>query len=122
MSSTTTVIGDRRRQALERAEALRRHPTARNRRATSPNRPIKPPPVTFYVIALVVTVFVMLGLVMVLSASSIQQFHRGSHRGGCSTGSWSGRCWARSRCGCVRASRTSSGGGSSSPGWQCQSG
>ena len=77
MSSTTTVIGDRRRQALERAEALRRHPTGRNRRATTRNRPIKPPPVTFYVIALVVTVFVMLGLVMVLSASSIQQFHRG---------------------------------------------
>jgi cell division protein FtsW len=77
MSSTTTVIGDRRREALERSEALRRHPTGRNRKATARNRPIKPPPVTFYVIALVVTVFVMLGLVMVLSASSIQQFHRG---------------------------------------------
>jgi cell division protein FtsW len=77
MSSTTTVIGDRRRQALERSEALRRHPTGRNRKSTTRNRPIKPPPVTFYVIALVVTVFVMLGLVMVLSASSIQQFHGG---------------------------------------------
>ena len=81
MSSETTVIGqtltDRRRQALERADALRRHPTGRNRRATTPVRAVKPPPVTFYVIALVVGVFVMLGLVMVLSASSIQQFYSG---------------------------------------------
>jgi cell division protein FtsW len=78
MSSTSTTIGpgiaDRRRQAAERAAALRRHPTAR---ASGPTRPLAPPPTTFYVIGLIVTVFVMLGLVMVLSASSISQFHRG---------------------------------------------
>lgn len=73
MSANSTLIGDRRRQASARAAALRRHPTARS----SPPRPAGPPPTTFYVIGLVVAVFVMLGLVMVLSASSIQQFHKG---------------------------------------------
>ncbi|HZX54461.1 MAG TPA: FtsW/RodA/SpoVE family cell cycle protein, partial [Ilumatobacteraceae bacterium] len=72
MSSSTTVIGDRRRQALDRAAALRRHPT--QRRAA---KPPSPPTAAFYAIAVVVAVFVMLGLVMVLSASSINQFHQG---------------------------------------------
>jgi cell division protein FtsW len=72
MSSSTTVIGDRRRQALERAAALRRHPTRR-----MASKPASPPTVAFYAIAVVVAVFVMLGLVMVLSASSINQFHQG---------------------------------------------
>jgi cell division protein FtsW len=72
MSSSTTVIGDRRRQALDRAAALRRHPS---RRMTS--KPAAPPTAAFYAIAVVVAVFVMLGLVMVLSASSINQFHEG---------------------------------------------
>jgi len=69
MSSSTTVIGDRRRQALERAAALRRHPT---RRPVS--KPTSPPTAAFYAIAVVVAVFVMLGLVMVLSASSINHW------------------------------------------------
>lgn len=76
MSSTSidprANIGVRRRQAAERASALRRHPTAR-----TPVKPDLPPPTTFYVIALVVTIFVVLGLVMVLSASSIREFHMG---------------------------------------------
>ena len=72
MSSSTTVIGDRRREALERAAALRRHPTRR-----MASKPQSPPTVAFYAIAVVVAVFVMLGLVMVLSASSINQFHQG---------------------------------------------
>lgn len=72
MSSSTTVIGDRRRQALERAAALRRHPTR-----GSASRPASPPTAAFYAIAVVVAVFTMLGLVMVLSASSINQFHEG---------------------------------------------
>src|SRR6185295_16054686 len=72
MSSSTTVIGDRRRQALDRAAALRRHPS---RRMSS--KPAAPPTVAFYAIAVVVAIFVMLGLVMVLSASSINQFHQG---------------------------------------------
>jgi cell division protein FtsW len=72
MSTTTSTIGDRRRQAVERAAALRRHPTAR-----TPVKADQPPPITFYVISLIVTIFVMLGLVMVLSASSIREFHQG---------------------------------------------
>ena len=72
MSSSTTIIGDRRRQALERAAALRRHPTQRQSA-----KPATPPTAAFYAIAVVVAVFVMLGLVMVLSASSINQFHQG---------------------------------------------
>jgi cell division protein FtsW len=73
VSSTTSTIGDRRRQAAERASALRRHPTAR-----TPVKPDQPPPTTFYVISLIVAVFVMLGLVMVMSASSIREFHEGN--------------------------------------------
>lgn len=67
----TAVLGDRRRAALARSEAMRRHPT---RRAEA--RPATPPPTAFYVISVVVTVFTMLGLVMVLSATSISQFHQ----------------------------------------------
>jgi cell division protein FtsW len=64
---------DRRRQAAERAAALRKKP---GERIVTP-RPTSPPPTAFYVIGLVVAVFVMLGLVMVLSASSIRLFHQG---------------------------------------------
>ena len=52
---------------------MRRHPTRRAVR-----RPASPPPTAFYLIAVVTTVFTMLGLVMVLSATSISQFHRGN--------------------------------------------
>lgn len=74
MSATSTQLGDRRRAAVERAAAARRHPSSRTR----PARAVTPPPTAFYLIALIVTVFVMLGLVMVLSASSIEEFHRGN--------------------------------------------
>lgn len=73
MTSTSTIIGDRRRAALARAAAMRRHP-ARNTEQRKPNRP---PPTAFYLIAVVATVMTMLGLVMVLSATSISQFHKG---------------------------------------------
>lgn len=73
MSVNSQLLADRRRQASERAHALRRHPTAR----VAAPRPTSPPPTAYYVIALIVTVFVMLGLVMVLSASSIRLFHDG---------------------------------------------
>jgi len=73
VSSSSTLIGDRRRAALARAEAMRRHPTQRN-----VSRPATPPPTAFYIIAVVVTIFTMLGLVMVLSATSISQFHQGN--------------------------------------------
>jgi len=72
MTTSTTLLGDRRRQALERASAMRRHPARRPQART-----VGPPPVEFYLIAVVVAVFVMLGLVMVLSASAIAQFHLG---------------------------------------------
>ena len=72
MSSSSTLIGDRRRAALARSEAMRRHPTQRDA------RPATPPPTAFYVIGVVTTVFTMLGLVMVLSATSISQFHQGN--------------------------------------------
>ena len=73
MTTSTTLIGDRRRQALERSAAIRRHPARR-----PGARSATPPPVEFYLIAVVIAVFVMLGLVMVLSASSISQLHRGN--------------------------------------------
>jgi len=72
VSSSTTLIGDRRRAALKRAESIRRHPTRRQGA-----RPATPPPTAFYVLTAVVAVFVLLGLVMVMSATSISQFHKG---------------------------------------------
>ncbi len=72
MTSQSTLIGDRRRAALARSEAMRRHPTRRE-----VAKPSTPPPTAFYIIAIVATIFTMLGLVMVLSATSISQFHLG---------------------------------------------
>ena len=74
MSVNGSLIADRRRQAAERAAALRRRP---GERVVATPRPDTPPPTAFYVIGLVVAIFVMLGLVMVLSASSIRLFHAG---------------------------------------------
>ena len=71
--ASTTLIGDRRRQTLERAEARRTHPSRR-----ADTRPLGPPPTAFYTIALVVTFLIMLGLVMVFSASAITSLHRGN--------------------------------------------
>jgi cell division protein FtsW len=75
MSTSSAAVADRRRQAAARASSKRRHPTGRT---DVPTVPLGPPPTTYYVIAVVVAVFVMLGLVMVLSASSVQEFHRGN--------------------------------------------
>ena len=52
---------------------MRRHPSTRDH-----VRPVTPPPIAFYLIAVVATVFTMLGLVMVLSATSISEFHKGN--------------------------------------------
>ena len=73
MSSGSTLIGDRRRQALERTAAQRGHPSRR-----ADVRPLGPPPTAFYMIGLVVTFLIMLGLVMVFSASAITSLHRGN--------------------------------------------
>ena len=72
MGNSATLIGDRRRAALARSDAMRRHPTRR-----ADVRPVAPPPAAFYVIAVVTTVLTMLGLVMVMSATSIKEFHDG---------------------------------------------
>lgn len=73
MTSTTPLLGDRRRQALERMAAKRQRPNG-----SDDLRPVGPPQTNFYVISLVVTVLTMLGLVMVFSASAITSLHRGN--------------------------------------------
>ena len=102
MTSTLTVA-DRRRAALERrtastapvraaqrvksprstTDAGRRRPLLQPARhvtksAWGTRAKLGPPPGTFYVIAGIVAVFVMLGLVMVLSASAITQVNVGN--------------------------------------------
>lgn len=72
MSSSTTLIGDKQRQTLQRRDSAGRHPTSRR-----VAKPSTPPPVHFYVIAVTVTAFVLIGLVMVLSSSSVREFHDG---------------------------------------------
>jgi cell division protein FtsW len=99
MTSTLTVA-DRRRAALERlhgttvqaaptgrSRAARRRgparsPSASGVRSARTRRPVAreelgPPPGTYYAIAGVVTVLVMLGLVMVLSASAVTEANLG---------------------------------------------
>jgi cell division protein FtsW len=82
-----TSVADRRRAALER---LQIEPTGRrlSRRAVRTDggpaverreaEVLGPPPVAYYVISVVVAVFVMLGLVMVLSSSAATEVGRGN--------------------------------------------
>jgi cell division protein FtsW len=65
-SSATASLAERRRQALDRKGALGYLKLSDT-----------PPTRTFYVIMIVITVFVSIGLVMVLSASSITSINRG---------------------------------------------
>jgi cell division protein FtsW len=67
VSASSLTIGDRRRLALERLQAKRRHPSSRG---PATEVPAGPAPAAFYAIAVVVALFVMLGLVMVFSASA----------------------------------------------------
>jgi cell division protein FtsW len=76
MSSTVVTLQERRREALARLEAGRRNRPRRPWRSDD-STTIGPPTVAFYVIGVVVTVFVMLGLVMVLSASATALVHDG---------------------------------------------
>lgn len=73
MSSSTTMVGDERR--------LRRRETPPRRRPAAPrgNATVRPdgPPASYYIIASIVVVLTLLGLVMVLSASSITSFQAG---------------------------------------------
>ena len=66
---TATMQG--REEARLRQQARRRHPTHRPARRGEQ----APPPVAFYALALTIAALVLLGLVMVLSASSITSFH-----------------------------------------------
>jgi cell division protein FtsW len=83
--SATVTLADRRRAALERvqgSESPRRRTPPRPRQVRTPRvRPpaevLAPPPGTYYAIAGVVTVLVMLGLVMVLSASAVTEANLG---------------------------------------------
>jgi len=98
MSGTGTLVADRRREVAQRLAASRgeprrerstQHVTRRaveRRRGTHTRRrtirrPITrtlgPPPASYYVIATIIAVLTTLGLVMVLSASSVTSFHRG---------------------------------------------
>ena len=73
MSTSSTMMSERRRQALERMSAQRQRPDRGSNR-----KPMGPPSTSFYVIAFIVTGLTMLGLVMVFSASAITSFHRGN--------------------------------------------
>ncbi len=86
MTSTLTV-GDRRRATLERLQGPtpkpKPTPTSKSKSKPAAGRPpapevLGPPTGTYYVIAGVVAVFVMLGLVMVLSASAVTQANLGN--------------------------------------------
>jgi cell division protein FtsW len=77
MSSSTTFVGTRPRAvAKARRSALHRHPASKGIRRPRRRR-ANPPPKSFYVLAVSVFVLCMLGLVMVLSASSIDALRRG---------------------------------------------
>jgi cell division protein FtsW len=72
MTASSTILGDRRRVAMQRDAAMKRHPSRRTSGAPAPR------PAAFYLIAVIATVLTGLGLVMVLSATSISQFHKGN--------------------------------------------
>jgi cell division protein FtsW len=85
--NTATELSDRRRLALERLHGgPERTPVRRPLRRDRERRPRQrvwdvqrgPAPAAYYVIAIVVALFVMLGLVMVLSASAATESNRGN--------------------------------------------
>ena len=87
--TTTVAVADRRRQALERLNGgpgkapVRRRLLRDRRPAPAPRSALwdvqrGPAPAAYYVIAVVVALFVMLGLVMVLSASAATEANRGN--------------------------------------------
>jgi cell division protein FtsW len=84
----TATLKDRRAAALERLD-IKRSPTSRppllDRVRILPRAdqahvaaPVGPPPISYYVLSVVVAVFVMLGLVMVLSASAANEVGQGN--------------------------------------------
>lgn len=77
MNTSTATLKDRRQLALQRLESQRRSGLGPRRAPYSARRVEGPPTTAFYVIALVVVAFVMLGLVMVLSASATSLVNEG---------------------------------------------
>ncbi|CAN5846194.1 putative lipid II flippase FtsW [soil metagenome] len=77
MNTSTATLKDRRQLALQRLESQRRSGLGPRRVPYSARRVEGPPTTAFYVIALVVVAFVMLGLVMVLSASATSLVNEG---------------------------------------------
>jgi type VI protein secretion system component VasF len=78
MTGATTHIGPGPRTlAKDRRSSQRRHPAATGTRVRRRPRQA-PPPVSFYVLLVSVFVLCMLGLVMVLSASSIDALRQGT--------------------------------------------
>jgi cell division protein FtsW len=73
MSKTITANrrGERTSTGFDESAARFRHPTAHTRRA--PRRP--PPTLQFYGLAVIIAILVALGLIMVLSASSVLSLH-----------------------------------------------
>lgn len=67
------VTLEARRERQQRNRTRRRHPTAH----AAARSELAAPPIAFYALALTFAALIMLGLVMVLSASSITAFHRG---------------------------------------------
>lgn len=76
MNTAAVSLQDRRRRALARLEAGRRRRPLRPWTFDDPAK-VGPPTAAFYVIAVVLVAFVMLGLVMVLSASATSLVHSG---------------------------------------------
>lgn len=72
MTATTSELASARHLRRAAMASRRRHPSGRNVVETAPL------PISYYVIAMVMAVLVPLGLVMVLSSSSITQFQAGN--------------------------------------------
>ena len=74
MTARTTYVGEHRPSGEVVRAARRRHPTAGSRR-----RPKRPPaPLAFWALVLTMGVLTLLGLVMVLSSSSVMAIHQDS--------------------------------------------
>jgi cell division protein FtsW len=72
-------VAERRQAALDRLHGSRpKSRRGRRDRDADPVIALGPPPVAYYVIVVVVAVFVMLGLVMVLSASTVTEANQGN--------------------------------------------
>jgi cell division protein FtsW len=77
VNSTTTLVNDNRRYAAQQRTSRSRHPAQRSARSSVTAPAVAPPTGAYYLAMVTVAVFVMLGLVMVLSATSVDQVRDG---------------------------------------------